>query len=272
MAKDPADRPASAGALATALAQARTPPPAEPTVRMDRERAVPPIDNQPPRKDSRDGQRRLSPLGIALIAFAVIAVSVVVALLVLKHKPAAASSNTNSPRTSVTSAPTATAAAGTTAGTATTAPNLGLPQAQSLNALLAQSSSDRSAIVQATSDIAKCGALGQDQATLQSAAQSRQTLVTELSQLNLSQLPTSSSLLSSLNAAWEASLQADNDYAAWAGDLQVSGCGSPASNDSNWQAAQTADKQATAAKEQFVATWDQIASGFGLPQYTQAQI
>ena len=166
----------------------------------------------------------------------------------------------------------ATTTTATTASTATTSPNLGLQQAQSLNTLLAQSSSDRSEIHKLANDISNCGALGQDQATLQSAAQSRQTLLADLAQLNLTQLPTSASLLSSLNAAWQASMQADNDYAAWAGDLQAAGCGSPASSDSNWQAAQTADEQATAAKEQFVAEWNPIAEGLGLPQYTQAQM
>lgn len=151
--------------------------------------------------------------------------------------------------------------------------NLQSQQAAALNGLLAQSSSDRNAIDNATSDIRNCGNLAQNQATLQTAAQSRQTILNQLSQLDTSQLPNSSQLISSLTTAWQASLQSDNSYATWAGDLIQSGCvGQASTDDASWQAAQTSDTAATAAKNQFVAAWNPLAATFGLPQYQENQI
>ena len=116
----------------------------------------------------------------------------------------------------------------TTTGTGsshTSTPALSARQeAGSLNALLINSSSDRAGIVSATSDIANCGNLSQDQATLQSSGQSRQSLLQQLSQLDTAQLPNATQLVPALTAAWQASLQADNSYAAWASDLEQSGC------------------------------------------------
>ena len=162
----------------------------------------------------------------------------------------------------------------TSLGTSTsTAPTTARQEAQSFNALLISSSSDRTGTVNATNDISNCGNLSQDEATLQSSEQSRQMLLDQLSQLDTAKLPNSAQLVATLTAAWNASEQADSSYAAWAGDLVQTGCvGQASTNDPNWQAAQTANAQATAAKTEFVMIWNSIATTYGLPTYTQQQI
>ena len=52
------------------------------------------------------------------------------------------------------------------------------------------------------------------------------------------------------------------------------GCtpGQRGQNDPNWQAAQTSDAQATAAKNQVAALWSPIATAYSLPQYTYSQL
>ena len=73
-----------------------------------------------------------------------------------------------------------------------------------INALLGQSSSDRSAIVGATNDISNCGN-HQDESTLNAAAQSRRLLIAELPQLKTAQLVGADQLISALTSAWQAS-------------------------------------------------------------------
>jgi hypothetical protein len=147
---------------------------------------------------------------------------------------------------------------------------LGPQEAQSLNRLLEQSSRDRTDSVGAVADIENCGDLRQDQTTLGSSAQSRQTLLHQLSRLKL---PNSTHLVSALTVAWKASIGADESYAAWAGDLATRRCVGHASvNDPNYQKAGGYDGQATAAKRQFASAWKPIAVSYGLPQYGQSNI
>jgi RNA polymerase subunit RPABC4/transcription elongation factor Spt4 len=182
-------------------------------------------------------------------------------------------SSSGAPAKRLATAPTHSPARRKSEPTSTTAPDLARTEAQSINSLLVQSSSDRNEIVAATSDIGNCGNLSQDQATLTSAAESRQTLLNQLSELNTSQLANSTQLVSALTAAWEASMQSDTSYAAWASDLEQGGCvGQASTNDANWQAAANADTQATTAKDQFITIWNPIAATYGLPEYNANQI
>lgn len=201
---------------------------------------------------------------VALGALGAIAIGGAVAALVLLTK--------SNPKTSVVvvHSPTTSLAA---TSTTTTPSDLARQQAGALNQLLSQSATDRNSIDSATSDIENCGDLAGDQSTLQTAAQSRQTMLNQLSQLEVSQLPNSATIVSTLTSAWQSSLQSDTSYASWAGDLLQSGCVSPASTDDpSWQAAQTSDASATTAKNQFVAEWNLLAATYGLPQYQPDQI
>lgn len=145
--------------------------------------------------------------------------------------------------------------------------------ANDLVVLLAQSSSDRSAISAAYNDVSSCGPLlTKDQATFRQAASSRQTLVTELKAIpSLSALP--SVLVADLTAAWRASEQVDQDYARWAGDENAKARCAPLDYfDLGYAAAVGSNYQATVDKAAALEVWNPIAGQFGLPTYNQGQI
>jgi hypothetical protein len=205
---------------------------------------------------SRGHRWQLAGALVALVA----ACAAVILLQPSQHKPVVIS---HRPTAASTASPAASASAGTSPAR---------QEARSVNALLARSSGDRSEIVAAAVDIANCGDLSQDQEALESAARSRQMLLDQLSQLSTAKLPHSKGLVSMLTAAWRASVQSDNSYAGWAGDLARTGCaGQAPASDPNWRAAQGSDARATVAKSQFAAVWDPIAASYGLPQYTASR-
>lgn len=144
--------------------------------------------------------------------------------------------------------------------------------AQSLSEMLSQSVSDRTAIVQAVSDIETCGSsLNQDPQVFESAASSRRTLLTELASMpGASALPTP--MLQDLTGAWQASIAADTDFARWANDEIAHGCVRNDTSDRGSVAANGPDAQATADKQAFVSMWNPIATQYGLSMYTVGQL
>jgi Protein kinase domain len=144
--------------------------------------------------------------------------------------------------------------------------------AQALAALLAQSGTDRAAVTQAVSAVADCSAgLSQDETIFSNAASSRQALLGELAALpDRSALP--ASMLQDLTTAWQASGQADQDFANWAQDEISQGCSTNYQSDASYQAATVPDDQATKYKKAFAALWTAIAHQYGLPTYRYNQI
>jgi hypothetical protein len=177
-----------------------------------------------------------------------------------------------SPSASVTPSSTGTPTA-STSPTATASPATTERQAATaLAALLSQSASDRSAINQAYNDVSACGpSLSQDQQTFQQAATNRQNLISKLGQLSGAQtLP--AGMMTDLTAAWQASMQADQDYARWAGDQSTNGCTQQAYSDPAYTAAAAPNQQATNNKTAFIALWNPLAQQYGLATYTQGTL
>jgi hypothetical protein len=142
-----------------------------------------------------------------------------------------------------------------------------------LSGLLSQSQLDRAAIVAAVADISNCGNLRSDQSTLESAASSRQSLISTLQgDSRLSALPDATLLLLHLLSAWNSSIASDQSYAQWAADEIYKGCSNGDTSDLAFENAQTTDAQSTAAKTNFVALWNPIASTYGLPTLTPLAI
>ena len=232
--------------------------------------SIPPSSVAPEMKADRHSDLKDSKWVIVGGVAALVVVAGIV--LVVLHSR---SSSTNSVATLPPHASTVPTTASTIppSTTTSTAPVSGRREAAAINTLLAQSSGDHDAIDGATTDIANCGNLSQDEATLNAAAQSRRTLIAELPRLDTSQITGAAQLISALRSAWQASAESDSSYAAWAGDLLTSGCtGQATTNDPNWQAAQVSDPEATAAKQQLAAAWTPIAIQYGFPQYTYNQL
>ena len=237
----------------------------------------------PPRMSSAEDGERYSNLKSAkwVIVAGVAAVVIIAGIVVfLLHSGSsstnATASSSSQPSTTLvsrTTVPRTTTSTSTSTST-TIAAESASQEAAKINFLLAESSNDRNEIVSATNDISNCGNLSQDESSLNSAAQSRQLLINELPKLQIAQVPGGAQLIAALTSAWQASRASDSSYAAWAGDLLQSGCtaGQGGQSDPNWQAAQTSDAQATAAKTQSAALWAPIATAYNLPQYTYSQL
>jgi len=213
--------------------------------------------------------RRRSRRPLLLGVIAVLAAGAIVAgFLVARHfhdrHTSAAALKTSSPGAVQTSAPAVTE----------TPSSISAQQqaAEGLAGLLAQSVKDRSSIVQAVSDVEKCGPnLNQDSQTFQTAATSRQNLLTQLANLSgSSALP--SNMLAALTGAWQNSVKADQDFAQWSQDEVSHGCAQNDQSDPGAQAAVGPDNQATTDKQNFVSTWNPIAAKYGLPAYQWNQL
>lgn len=160
----------------------------------------------------------------------------------------------------------------TTASTAPPPPPTQEGAADNLSALLSQSVADRNAIVSAVSDVNQCGPnLNQDAQTFESAAISRQNLLARLADLSgQSALP--GQMLQALTGAWQASAQADQDFAQWAQTEVSHGCTQNDHADPNYQAATGPDNQATTDKEAFAALWNPLAKEYELTTYQWDQL
>jgi serine/threonine-protein kinase len=144
--------------------------------------------------------------------------------------------------------------------------------AQALAALLAQSGTDRATVTQAVGAVAGCSSgLSQDETIFSNAASSHQTLLGNLATLpGRSALP--ASMLQDLTTAWQASAEADQDFAKWTQDEISHGCSTNYQSDANYQATTVPDNQATKYKKAFAAQWTAIANEYGLPLYQYNQI
>ena len=127
-------------------------------------------------------------------------------------------------------------------------------------------------MVQAVRDVNQCGSgLNRDSQTFQDAAASRQQLLSQLAALpDRFALP--GTMLKALTDAWQASVQADQDYAHWAEDEASQGCNRNDHSDANYQAATGPDNQATTDKQTFSALWDPIAAKYDLTPYRWDQL
>jgi uncharacterized lipoprotein len=79
-------------------------------------------------------------------------------------------------------------------------------------------------------------------------------------------------MLQDLTTAWQASGQADQDFAQWTQDEISHGCSTNYQSDASYQATTVPDEQATKYKKAFAAQWAAIANEYGLPLYQYNQI
>ncbi|MFJ2193239.1 hypothetical protein ACIOJE_35735 [Kitasatospora sp. NPDC087861] len=146
-------------------------------------------------------------------------------------------------------------------------------QAQPLSDLIGTASDSRSAVVGAVSSVQKCDKLPESQQALTGAAGKRRELQAKLGQLKTDKLPGGPQLVEQLNAAWTASAQADDEYAAWASDSQAPGACDPKKLDNqHYKNAVQASGTATTAKKQAATLWNAIAAQTGLPNRSDGDL
>jgi serine/threonine-protein kinase len=183
--------------------------------------------------------------------------------------PKKSASSTTAPPSTV---PPATTPTTTTASTAATA-SVERAQAGQISNLLAQNAGARNIVVNATQGVQNCtqsptSGTGQ----LQSAINTRNSILSQLGSLPVDSLPSGSQLVSSLGSAMRSSVTSDQDYVGWMGDVAAQGCPLSTATDASYQAATAASSQATAAKQSFVSQWNPIAAQFGLQQYSDTDL
>jgi len=141
-----------------------------------------------------------------------------------------------------------------------------------LSGLLAQSVTDRTAVINAAADVRGCGpSLRQDARTFSRAASSRQRLLSRLGRLpGRSLLP--AAMLQDLTDAWQASAQVDTDLARWATDQIARGCHRNSRPDARLRASYVPEVQATAGKHGFASLWNPVARRYGLTTYQPNQL
>jgi hypothetical protein len=166
-----------------------------------------------------------------------------------------------------------TAASGTTGTTPPASSQDARRQAAvRLSGLLAQSVTDRAAVIDAAADVRGCGpSLRQDARTFASAASSRQRLLSRLGSLpGRSLLP--AAMLQDLTGAWQASAQVDTDLARWARDNIARGCHRHSRSDARLRASYVPEGKATVGKQAFASFWNQVARRYGLTTYQPNQL
>ncbi|GAA2789221.1 hypothetical protein RMN57_22505 [Kitasatospora sp. CM 4170] len=156
---------------------------------------------------------------------------------------------------------------GSPAATGSAAPSVSpevKAQAQALSDLLGTANDSRQAVIGAVGAVQKCDKLPESQQALTDAAGKRRELQTKLAALKTDKLPSGPQLVEQLNAAWQASATADDEYAAWAGDMQ-GGCDAKKTDNQHYKNAVQASGSATNAKKQASGLWNAIAGQTGLP-------
>lgn len=127
-------------------------------------------------------------------------------------------------------------------------------------------------MIGAVSAVKKCDNPSSAQTALTQASAQRKQLMTSLAALKVDKLPTGKQLVDQLNQAWQASANADDAYAAWAGDFAQSCDPTKVGQDANLQSGDQASGTATSAKAQASGTWNAIAQQAGLPSLGPSQL
>jgi hypothetical protein len=233
---------------------------------------APPVSYPHATTRAHGGRGLLIALGVA-IAVAGIGVGATVGLVLPRtHK------------TAVSTAATPLAAAAPTAPAPATPPpstpaqalptdNRGSVAAAAIDSMVAHSATARPLATNAVAAAASCSISPTTAETqLDQAIRIRQDVVSSLQSLDTSGLPNGNQLVLLLSRSMQDSVNADRAYEAWMTDPLVQPCvGTPSSN-ANYNAATSASSQATADKQAFVASWNLVATPFGLHQYQASDL
>ena len=201
---------------------------------------------------------------IPALAIGAAAVIAVVAL-VLANGSSGGSPNATAATSGTTGSTTGSSAQGGNGAAEQTA-------AVALNKLLAQSGKYRAEVNAALGHVEACKSLRASRDAFGASASNRKSLLAQLAVLpDRSALP--AGMLSDLTTGWQASVQVDSDFQAWAQDEMGGGCNpKTVTSDPHYQASNPYENPASSGKAEFAQAWKPIAAKFGLPEYTQYQL
>lgn len=145
-------------------------------------------------------------------------------------------------------------------------------EAAAVTSVLQQAQAIRQSVVSAVQDASTCGDLSGDQQALRDAQSARESLATSAGDTPTDALPEAAEVPAELSTALTDSATADGEFADWVADLESSCDKSTATDDSNYQQAESDSKQASADKQTVLATWNSVASQYGQPTFTESDI
>jgi hypothetical protein len=146
-----------------------------------------------------------------------------------------------------------------------------LQAAKALSGLLAQSGTDRADVIDAVTNVQRCGHdLGNDAQIFRNDASNRRTLLAKLRVIP-DRTALSGAMLSDLTGGWEASAKVDDDLAKWA-QAAAGHCKGGDKNNASLRASYAYDGPATNNKMAFTKRWNPLARKDGLPTYQNTQI
>ncbi|WP_238016270.1 hypothetical protein KZZ52_53480 [Dactylosporangium sp. AC04546] len=135
-------------------------------------------------------------------------------------------------------------------------------QAAAIDAVLDASIASRKKLNDAIKLVGDCTLIEKAIGDLRTVGTERESQMASVSRFDLSALPRGEELRSLLNEALSYSLAADRSFVLWAQAVQGSGCGGSGSG--HYDEAQAQSRNASAAKERFVAVWNPVVAPYGL--------
>jgi len=149
-------------------------------------------------------------------------------------------------------------------------------QASAVGQLLTTSVNSRTSVRTASEAVMECrdqAWLARARRTLAQAVTTRLSLARQAAMLDVSQVPDAAPAMQMPSRAWSETATADQYHANWASAMQNGDCSpghAPATNDHH----RASDANALAAndKNAFLVAWNPIASTYGLPTRTSAEI
>jgi hypothetical protein len=131
-----------------------------------------------------------------------------------------------------------------------------------IDGLLDQSTASRDKLNKAIEKVNRCTQLDAALADMRAVGDERNQQIAALDAADVTAIDTGE-LRSSLKAALQAALGADQQFVAWATPTVTDGCGDTPTRAAAWDQAQAFSKQAQAAKKKFVAQWNPVATPLG---------
>jgi hypothetical protein len=208
---------------------------------------------RPPRQPISRTRLIAAAAGTAIV---VVAVAIAAALSLSKHN----SPSSSAPRGTSSAPASSTASAGAASR-----------QAAAVNTLLASGAATRRSLTVPIRMATNCRHLPRDAASIRRVVNQRSAEFRNVQALSTGAMAKGGLVKADLLSALRNSLAADRAYLTWVRQQMNSGC-TPTSQSSAYQAAQTADGQADAAKRSFVQVWNSVAARYRLPQKSPGDI
>ncbi|MEV6347521.1 hypothetical protein [Actinoplanes sp. NPDC051851] len=215
------------------------------------------------------------PVLIGLAAALLVAVIGVGVLLVRDDEPstpAVIAGPATAPATEVTTEQVSDpATAVTTASVTTPATPTPREQADVIDRLLDESTASRARLNRAIDRVKRCTQLGAALADMRAVGDERRGQIAAAEAADVSAIG-GGSLRSTLISAFQSSLEADQQFVAWAEPAVTGSCDDTASRSAAWEKAQAYSRQAQTYKKRFVAIWNQVAVPLGFPKRSTTDI